>query len=56
MLNAYVQGDWQPLCLNSIIDQSKVPFASQDYDPDFGPVTSNTKDTFSLDHLPDRDL
>jgi len=55
MLKAYVPRDWQPLCLNTVINQSNVPFDSQDHDLDFGPVTSNTKDTFSLDHLPDRD-
>ena len=44
MLKTYVERDAKSLCLNTDVAELSV-----------GPIVSHTQDTFSLDHLPDRD-
>ena len=54
MLKAYVERDWNFLCLNTTAVSSATTSDVHDSDPDFGPVLTTT-DKFSLDHLPERD-
>ena len=51
MLKAYIERDWNSLCLNTTFVQSNSTLEVPD--PDFGPETTHTNDTFSLDHLPE---
>jgi len=55
MLKAYIERDWNSLCLNTTIVSSNSRFDVNDNDDGSTPATANTNDTFSLDHLPEGD-
>ena len=54
MLKAYVERDWNSLCLNTTVVPSATTSDVYDNEPYFGPVLT-TNETFSLDYLPERD-